>query len=488
MSIKSSFKCFALPLLTCYALVSICAGQVDLLADSDAHPAIAVRRASLGSNLDIVFIKDDRFPVVTIHMYIPNTLPPSSRADDIPPEDVLRRIFGDMLRASEGGDIGGSLRALGASMSVSSSPSSNWIVIRGVCLRSHVGNVVRIMSDLLSPDGFQRGAIERKINELAQRQSIVDPMAQVRRLMWRYTSLDHQIPPSNLPSASILDHEEAIVRAVVSDYGRRRLPQGVVVAVSGRVDFGFIVRLFRNTFRYRIEHRESDVPLQSKLAAHEEGVDTFQCRFIEVSKPSASEVALGFGTSAVGPSHPDFPALVVLHHILGSGPGSRIHNRIRIEEGLSYRVFSDLEMFSTHSLFGVYTVFDSSVATVAMTALSGEIGTLLDKGITVDELIDAQRALVGQEFLALESPGVQLHKLIIRGELSDLGRYWRSYLSSISSVTQDDIERVARLYLAPSRLVGVAAGNPTGVLMAKQSLRKSDLMDDDCFEDTDIRN
>lgn len=490
MSIERSCKCFAPSLVTCCVLVSTCAGQVDLpvdlQSDSDAHPPIAVQRASLGSNLDMVFVQDPRFPVVTIHMYIPNRLRLSGRVGEISPEELVRHIFGNSLRASEGGEIGESLRALGASMSVSSNSSSDWIVIRSVCLRSHIRSVVRIMSELISPDGFQRKAIKRAIDELTQRQSLVDPMAQVRRVMREYLSLDDQTLPSNLSSASIPEHEEAIIRALIANLGRGKLPQGIVIAVSGRVDFDFLVRLFRNTFRSRIEHRKLDTPVHTESTRHKEWVNMSQCKLIEISDPSVSEVALGVGVSAVDPAHPDFPALVVLDRILGNGPGSRIYDRLRIEEGLSYRVFSEIEMFSTHSLFGIFAVFDNTVATSATTALLDEIGKLLDKGVTADELIDAQRALIGQEVLALESPEVQLHKLIVRGEVADLGQYWRSYLSAISSVSVNEVQRIARIYLAPNRLVSVASGNPSGVFRAKQSVRRSGLMHHTCFEGKEL--
>lgn len=487
MFTEATFRRIALLLLTWVVVVGTVAGQVKSLgalsSDSGTQQRIAVQRASLGPNLDIVFVRDQRFPVVTVHIYIPNVLPLYSGLNEVSPAEVIRHIIGNTLRNTEGNSIGRTLQALGATTSVSSISGSNWIVIRSVCLPRHARRVVRIMSDLLSPDQFRQASVERTINELAQsRQPAADPMRQIRSVMRKHLSLDHAILSSGTSRALVPYSTEVIVESLVSAYGQRLLPKKIVVAVSGRVDFRFVIRLFRNTFRDRLGMRVNDMSLQTQLPISEEDSNTVRCNFIEIRNRLADEVALALGTATVGSLHRDLPALVVLDHVLGSGPGSRLYDRMRIDEGLSYSVSSNLDIFSTHSFFGIFVVFDKALVSSVLTALSDEIGTLLEEGITSDELVDAQRALIGQESLGLESPEVQLRKLIIRGDVLDLSQYWQAYLSSISSVTVDEVLRVARLYLSPKRLVGVVGGNPHGVVLARESVQALGLVDHTCIE------
>jgi zinc protease len=159
---------------------------------------------------------------------------------------------------------------------------------------------------------------------------------------------------------------------------------------------------------------------------------------------------------------PDYPALVMGNYILGSGAlSSRLGDRIRQKEGLSYGVSSS---FSASS-------WDER-ATLTMTAISNptnslrvvqaaqeELDRLLRDGLSTEELANARNGYL--EALKMNrSNDSALAGLL--SNLRHLGRtlaYEADFEKKIASLTPDLVLAALRKHLDPKKLIIVTAGD-----------------------------
>jgi len=158
---------------------------------------------------------------------------------------------------------------------------------------------------------------------------------------------------------------------------------------------------------------------------------------------------------------PDYPALVMVNHILGGSASSRILNRLRQKEGISYGAFSDLQAdpLDKRGAFYAGAMCAPQNADKAMAALMDELEKLLKSGITDKELADAKSSyaqswanrIADDDFVANELA----HGLFTNRTFA----YWKDVNSKIQKLTRAEVEAAARKYLQPAKLAKVRAGD-----------------------------
>ena len=150
--------------------------------------------------------------------------------------------------------------------------------------------------------------------------------------------------------------------------------------------------------------------------------------------------------------HPDTPALDMLATILGSGRSSRLYQNIREQQGLCHHITGwSSNPPNRTGMFGVSAIVDSDKRDLLQTTILEEILKLPNSNFQ-DELVKASRMTLASQFRTLTTAS---------GRASDLASNWhetrnlnftRDYLDQITSVTTEDLQRVARTYLVPDKL------------------------------------
>ncbi|RPJ56650.1 MAG: insulinase family protein [Acidobacteria bacterium] len=194
----------------------------------------------------------------------------------------------------------------------------------------------------------------------------------------------------------------------------------------------------------------------------------------ETTTVDKEQVHILLGHLGVTRRNPDFPVLQVLDVILGSGPGftSRIPRRLRDEQGLAYTTYSDISGSAGiyPGRFAAYICTSPENRETALKGLVGEIRELVENGITQEELETAQDYLTGSFVFEVQS-NAMVARFLLSVELFDLGMdYLDRYPSIIRSVTREDVERVARLYLDTVNYTTVIVGpSYPGTLLSESS-------------------
>jgi zinc protease len=149
---------------------------------------------------------------------------------------------------------------------------------------------------------------------------------------------------------------------------------------------------------------------------------------------------------------PDAPALTVLDAILSSGKSSRLYNSLVYEQKLAAEVFSDASLPEQPGMIMVGAVL-SNGRTIAQgeTALLAEVARLRDAPPTAAELAEAKNELITGKLRERETIDGRAFALGYALRTTGDAARANTELAALQAVTADDIQRVARKYLADDR-------------------------------------
>jgi len=161
-------------------------------------------------------------------------------------------------------------------------------------------------------------------------------------------------------------------------------------------------------------------------------------------------------------SDPDYPALLMGNWMLGGGAlKSRLADRIRQKEGLSYGVASQLAVYPLDPAGNwlAYAMYNPANLVKLEQAFQEELAKALKDGFTLDELNAARTAwLQGQETSRTQD-GALAGRLTANLFL-DRSMTWQAELEAkVGSLTPEQIVVALRKYLDPSKLSIVKAGD-----------------------------
>ncbi len=146
--------------------------------------------------------------------------------------------------------------------------------------------------------------------------------------------------------------------------------------------------------------------------------------------------------------HRDIPALDVLATLLGYGHSSRLFQQVRERAGLVNSVDAWTYNPGQPGLFGMSAVVDSDKFATARAAMLAEVERMKNETVSPAELGKAVKQFVAGHLATRKT---------VQGQAQDLGSSWLAahdlnfsarQLDAVKRLTPDDVQRVAREYLA----------------------------------------
>jgi len=171
-----------------------------------------------------------------------------------------------------------------------------------------------------------------------------------------------------------------------------------------------------------------------------------------------------FGQPGLPRDHEDFYAAYVLNYLIGGGSfSSRLYQEVREERGLAYSVYTYLAPLDHAALWmgGVATQNARAGETVAVIReLWAEFAR---DGVAEKRLDDAKRYLTGSFPLRFDSSS-SISGMLVGMQVEDLGiDYLDRRNDLVEAVMLEDVRRVAREVLDPSKLTFMVIGDPAGI-------------------------
>ncbi|MEO8346179.1 MAG: pitrilysin family protein [Betaproteobacteria bacterium] len=174
----------------------------------------------------------------------------------------------------------------------------------------------------------------------------------------------------------------------------------------------------------------------------------------------ANAFLIGRAAMPLNDLSPDYAALLVANMILGDSPQSRLFERLRQKDGLSYGVgsFFQPNSFEANSKFGLYAIFAPENLERVRRGFAEEMALALKDGFTDSEVKTAKEALMQERRLGRNEDGSVAGTL---ANQSYLGRTWSTsgqIDTAIEKLTTADVNAVLRKYIKPDEFGYAVAG------------------------------
>lgn len=327
-------------------------------------------------------------------------------------------------------------------------------------LREHIDDVLDTLVDVVLWPTFVDSDIEKERSIITEeiRSYEDEPEEHI------FDIGETQMFPRHSLGSPIVGTVEDVQRLQAEDvraFHQRHYHAGsIVVAVSGQCEPDVLARSIEKLMSLapprRSLHRRS-APM-SREASH-----------ITVDRPS-QQAHLLWQTRTPGCRSEERFALQILNVVLGDGMSSRLNVRLRESRGLTYSVYSQLQLFADCGLMAIYAGVDEDNLAKAEGGIRRVLTEIADSGITAAEYRRAIAQLRAGKLMSLESLTARM-TLLGKGVM-ELGTPEdpSATIESLLAVRREDVARVAAKYCQPDQwstctMRPIAEGNRTGEIM-----------------------
>ncbi len=324
------------------------------------------------------------------------------------------------------------------------------------CYSGVLDESLDLLFAMLKSPRFQQDRLDiEKDDALESMKQRNDRPTSIARREWQWLMFGREHFTSRLTTKASLD---AISRQDLVDFHARWWrPENMIVTVSGDVDTQDILKRLNARFAgWKPEGPKPAWPPAAPDHAPQPGV-----YYVQKDIPQGRVQIGHLGMKRDSWDDPDAYALAVMNDILGGGGfTSRLVKRIRSDEGLAY---------SAGSAFGVgeywredfSMFFQSKSPTVAFAAkiCETEMKRMRDEKVSAEELRVAKNSFVDVFPRSWERPEQIVGRFAGDEYVGRPHDYWKTYRDRMRAVTAEDVQRVAKKYLHPDRLVWLIVGD-----------------------------
>jgi len=419
-------------------------------ATPSAGEEALVEKYTLGNGLTVVLRPNPSSPVVAVQAWVKagSTTEPEARAgmshilEHMAFKGTKRRGPGEIAREVE--SVGGEVNAY-----TSFDQTVYHITLSGRFLE----NALDILADTLGNSVFDAGELSRELEVILEevRMNEDNPGRVVSKALFREA---YKVHPYGRPVIGYVDTIRKTSRDDLLAYFRANyVPGNMVLVLAGAVDPETSRPLIEKTFGQL-------APGSAPKAAMPAEPPQAETRVV-VKEKDARRAYLDMGFHGPSMRDPDVYAWDLLSMILGSGETSRLYRTVKDGKGLVDSVYASSYTPIDPGLLFVGGTLSPSMARAALKEILLETFRLAAAPPEGAELARAKTATETDFLYSLESQSaVARHVGFYETTLNDAA-FEQTYLRKIRAVTADDIQAVAKKYLAPGNLT-VSAVLPAG--------------------------
>jgi len=248
-----------------------------------------------------------------------------------------------------------------------------------------------------------------------------------------------------------LDDYQAIERADLISYFRAAYkPENCTIFVAGKFEqseFEVLNAVFGGTW-----NNDSASTINHFSFVNEGKGEIF------IERPDAIQSAIRMGVRSINRKHQDFAGFQVMNCLLGGYFGSRLMANIREDKGYTYGIGSAIVSMKDAGYFFIATEVGADVCANALAEIEKEIHILKSELVAAEELDLVRNYMLGSMLGSLENAFSHADKFK-NIYFSGLGYdYYDNYIHTVKSITAEEIQILANLYLNTAAFTKVIVG------------------------------
>jgi zinc protease len=181
-----------------------------------------------------------------------------------------------------------------------------------------------------------------------------------------------------------------------------------------------------------------------------------------ITPDKANAVYVAGEVFAMKDSDADYPAIVMGNYVLGGGSlSSRLGDRVRQKEGLSYGVgsFISADSLDARTSLTLTAICNPKNIQKVNAAISEELAKLLADGVTAAELEQAKQGYLQQQQVARTSDSALVSMLADCLYVDRTMAFYSELEKNVAALTPPQVHEALKKYIDPKRLVIVDAGD-----------------------------
>jgi zinc protease len=412
------------------------------------------QEATLSNGLRVALLEDHKLPTFSLSLVLTGgglDDPPDRRGAAMVTASLLRE--GTAQRTSR--QIAEQLAALGGAFTAGASPSSGETSIGIGGLSENADKILAIAADVVRNPAFPEAELEkyktRYLSQLQQQRATPGFVAQEEFMRTVY---------GTHPGSYVVPREQvlrSLTRADLASYHRSHyMPNNGIVLAYGDFKLDELVRKLERAFGDWPKGQPRTISLPALTPPS-------KSRVLLVDRPGSVQTSLWLGSLGIERRSDDYFAVLVMNHILGGGPASRLFVNLRENKGYTYGVYSFFNGSRFPGVMLASTDVRTQVTDGALHELTSELRRIGSEPVSEQELKNAKRALIGGFALSLESPQTLVGNLATQKIYNLPPDYWDTYPQRVEAITAADVQRVAKQYYDANRLQLVAVGDAASV-------------------------
>ncbi len=320
-------------------------------------------------------------------------------------------------------------------------------------LKKDIDKGLKIFADVLMNPAFPEDKIKMRKDEVIEsiRRENDNP-SQIAGREFRRIMYDSKHPYSRKVEGTLESIEKITRDDIVAFHRKFFHPNNIILGLSGDFNREEIVKKLNTVFA---GWKKEDI--------HFPEVPKVEKRFekaVHYVYKDINQANVIMGHLGIHRKSPDYFPVTIMNFILGGGSfTARIPGRIRSDEGLAYSAFSAFQTARDLGMFFVSCQTKLESTNRAVSIALEELEKIRKAPVDKEELSQAKETFMNQfVFRFTTSSSIVAQKVDIEYEDLPLN-YLETYLDNVQSVTQEDVQRVARKYLHPDEIKILVVGD-----------------------------
>jgi zinc protease len=401
------------------------------------------RKATLDNGLRVIMVEHHELPIVAIEMLVKAGSVHESR-DKPGLAHIVTQLLREGTRTKDSLEISESIDFIGGSLSVDCEYDSSSVTT--TALVKHFDTILDLLSEVVRFPTFKAKEIELHRDKAIT--AILREKDNKASIAVRHFSemLYGEHPYANPPIGTTKGLKAISRDEIIQFHKTHYLPNNSILTVVGDIDYEKTLDCVKKAFG---DWKRGAVSKPTLPAVP--SIDGYKIRI--VNKPDLTQTEIRLGHMGIARNDPDYFALILLTHIFGRGPASRLYTKVRSEKGLTYGANSGFAARKLQGPFYIRTYSKNETAIETLLLVLDELKKLKSGGVTKEELASAKSFYVGHYPLSMETAAQIASKILVQEFYGLPEDYMDKYLDSVMAVSMEDIEGAIKRVLDPGNMV-----------------------------------